>query len=558
MANPAIAGGETASGNGEQEPLLQDAQASDEYGAVGDGNGDATNGDDDQVPLAEEATTKQAILILGTVWIGVFFAALDGTIVATLAGPISTSFNSFTLLSWIASAYLIANAALQPLSGRLTDIFGRRSGLIFSNIMFAAGNLICGLAKTDVVMIFGRVVSGMGGGGLNTISTFIASDLIPLRRRGLWQGFGNICFALGAGLGGVFGGWVNDASPIGWRMAFLVQVPFIVVSGIIVAFTVKIPVKEKSMSRIKRVDFLGSLTLIMSLVLLLLGLNSGGNIVPWTHPLVLASLPLSVVFLCAFVYVEKKVAAEPVIPVDLLLDRTVAAACLANWFSSMALFGLLYYGPIYFQVLGYSTTASGARLIPSSAGAAIGSLGSGFLMKVTGKYYILTAFLLCCMVAANIITTTLFNRNVAVWVPFISFFLNGLGYGGMLTTTLLSLISAVDHASQALVTSASYAFRSTGSTIGITVAGAVFQNLLKKQLWERFGDEPGAAGMIRRLRDDLSEIKNLPEEWRDDVLTAYIESLRGVWGVLLGLMGLALVSGLFMREHTLHSTLARK
>ena len=177
--------------------------------------------DENDVPLAEEPSTGKLLLVMGSIWCGSFLAALDSTIVATLSAPISASFNSLSLLSWLASAYFIANAALQPLSGRLTDILSRRTGLIFSNVFFAAGNLICGLATSEGVMIFGRVIAGMGGGCLNAISTFVGSDLIPLRRRGVWQGFGNICFGIGAGLGGVFGGWINDTW--GWRKAFLIQ-----------------------------------------------------------------------------------------------------------------------------------------------------------------------------------------------------------------------------------------------------------------------------------------------------------------------------------------------
>jgi MFS family permease len=117
---------------------------------------------------------------------------------------------------------LIANAAFQPLSGKLTDIYGRRVGIAFATIFFAAGTLICGMAQSGWVMILGRVIAGSGGGCLNTISTFVASDLIPLRKRGVWQGFGNIVFGTGMGLGGVFGGFIYDR--IGWRWAFYLQV----------------------------------------------------------------------------------------------------------------------------------------------------------------------------------------------------------------------------------------------------------------------------------------------------------------------------------------------
>lgn len=126
---------------------------------------------------------------------------IDTTVVATLSGPISVSFQSGTAFSWIASGYLIANAAIQPLSGKMTDIYGRRAGLIFAVTFFAVGTLICGLAPTEGVMILGRLIAGAGGGCLNTVSVFVASDLIPLRKRGLWQGAGNVVYGAGTGLG---------------------------------------------------------------------------------------------------------------------------------------------------------------------------------------------------------------------------------------------------------------------------------------------------------------------------------------------------------------------
>jgi MFS family permease len=128
-------------------------------------------------------------------------AVSDSTVVATLSGPISSSFQSGRSFSWIASGYLIANAATQPLSGKLTDIYGRRAGLIFAVSFFTIGTLICGLAPTGSVMILGRVVAGAGGGCLNTVAVFVASDLVPLRKRGVLQGIGNLTYGLGMGLG---------------------------------------------------------------------------------------------------------------------------------------------------------------------------------------------------------------------------------------------------------------------------------------------------------------------------------------------------------------------
>ncbi|PKY03034.1 MFS multidrug transporter [Aspergillus campestris IBT 28561] len=527
----------------EQTPLLGDSS---QHAGTGDGSG---------VPLAQERSTKELILILGSIWVGVFLAALDTTIVATLTAPISSSFHSLSLLSWLATSYLISNAAFQPLSGRLTDIFSRRTGLVFSNVFFAAGNIICGTAKSQGTIVVGRVVAGVGGGGLLAISTFVTSDLVPLRQRGVWQGVGNICYGAGSGLGGVFGGWINDT--LGWRWAFLIQVPFIVVSCVLVAVTIDIPVKYTDKGRLKRVDFLGAITLVITLVLFLLGLNMGGNQVPWTHPLVLTSLPLSAVFLGIFVYIEAYVASEPVIPVRLLLDRTVLSACLTNWFSTMAIFGLLFYLPLFFQVQGLSATSAGVRLIPQALGTSIGSLGCGIIMRSTGRYKTMNYVCMFTFVLSGIMICTL-NLTTPAWIPFIYFFFLGGGYGSMLTITLVALISAVDHDYHAVITSASYAFRSTGSTIGISIASAVFQNILISGLWSRFGDRKDASEMISRIRDSLDEIQKLPGDWKPGVMDAYMDSLRAVFIALLGLSVLGAIGSSAMREHKLHSNMARQ
>lgn len=540
----------------ETSPLLSNRKAITteevDEAAIPDNNSGAS---EDSVPTADEPSTGKLLLVMSSIWLGTFLAALDSTIVATLSAPISASFNSLSLVSWLASAYFIANAAFQPLSGRLTDIFSRRTGLVFSNTFFAAGNLICGLATKEWVMILGRVVAGMGGGGLNAISTFVGSDLIPLRRRGVWQGFGNICFGVGAGLGGVFGGWINDTW--GWRKAFLILVPLTVISGTVVLFTVKVPVKHSEKAAIKRVDFLGAATLISTLVLLLIGLNSGGNVVPWNHPLIYTTLPLSFVSLLLFIYIENSYASEPVIPVKLLLNRTVLAACLTNWFMTMSVFSLILYGPIYFQVRGLSPTQAGARLIPQSVGTAVGSIAVGLLMRRTGRYYLLNILIQIIFLIACFLLST-FDLSTSTWKPLLTFFLSGTGYSGMLTTTLIALISAVDHKDQAVITSASYAFRSTGSAIGITIASAVFQNILKLRLWATLGDRKDAALIIARLRDSLDEIQKLPIEWQCEVREVYMEALRGVFLTTLGIGVVAALCSLAMKEHKLHTSLDRK
>ncbi|KAI4181352.1 MAG: hypothetical protein LQ348_005036 [Seirophora lacunosa] len=508
--------------------------------------------------ITKELSTTQLAVVLGSTYLGIILAALDGTMVATLTASISASYNSLTLLAWLASAYYIANSVLQPLAGKLTDIYGRRAGLVLCNVLFCAGNLLCAFAPSESIIIFGRVVAGLGGGGLNAIPLFITNDLVPLRRRGVWQGFNNICFGVGSGLGGIYGGWLNDT--IGWRAAFLILVPLTLLSCVLVAVFVRLPTTEVKdvEEKWRRVDVLGSLVLVSAIILLLVGLNSGGNTVRWNHPLVLASLPISFVLFAAFAYVEMNMAAEPIIPVKLLLNQTVLAACLTSWFFSMAQLALTFYAPIFFQIQGRSAKEAGLLLIPTSVGAALGGIASGMIIRASGRYYLLN-IVVQILFLLPLGLATRFDLQTPVTLPIVYFFFTGLAYAGKLTVTVTALIAAVEQRHQAVITSASYACRGTGSAIGIAVCSLVFQNILKRRLWEEFGREEGAHSIINRLRDNLREIKYLPNDgWMADAEDAYMDALRGVFWTIFVLGAIGTVVSLFMREHTLHKSLARR
>ena len=223
----------------------------------------------------------------------------------------------------------------------------------------------------------------------------------------------------------------------------------------------------------------------------------------------------------------------------------------------MAQIALTFYAPIYFQVQGMSAFDAGVRLIPTSVGAAAGGITCGIVMRAVGRYYVLN-LLIQFLFLLPLGLTTRFNFDTPQWYPFLYFFFTGFAYAGMLTVTVTALIASVDQKHHAVVTSASYAFRGTGSTIGITICSLVFQNILIKRLWESFGAEKDAAEIIRRLRDSLSEIKYLPHDWTDAAEDDYMAALQGVFLTIFGLAVLGTISSLFMKEHTLHKDLARR
>ena len=388
-----------------------------------------------------------------------------------------------------------------------------------------------------------------------TISMFVIGDLVPLRKRGYIQGILNIVIGAGSGLGGLLGGWIN--SLWGWRMAFLFQVPLVVVGAIMVVFTVSIPVRPSEKSAFKRVDYLGSVVLTFSLVLFLLGVNSGGNILPWTHPLVLTFLPLSGALLAIFIFAEKKIASEPIIPIGLLIDRTVSASCLSFWFTFMAFYGIVYYMPVYLQLLGNSPTSAGLRFTSSSAGIAIGAFAAGTMMRAMGNYlYLNWANHVLLVLGAALMVRLRFDTSP--WYPFACLGVFGLGFGGTLVTTLVALVSAVEQEDQAVATSAAFAFRSTGSAIGLTVASSTFQNLLRLRLHSHIGNIVDAENVISRIRDNFNEINHFNAAVRGSIRESYMEAVRGVFLTVCGFSVLAALTSLFIKQHKLHTSLSRR
>lgn len=137
---------------------------------------------------------KQLKYIVPAVGIGVFLGSADQTIIVSSYGKIGTELEALNLTSWIATAYFLTLTSFQPLYGKLSDIFGRKSCLLFAYLVFGVGCMACGLARSMEELIAARAFAGIGGGGMMTVVSILLSDIVPLRERGTWQGYINIIY----------------------------------------------------------------------------------------------------------------------------------------------------------------------------------------------------------------------------------------------------------------------------------------------------------------------------------------------------------------------------
>ncbi|KAK9239238.1 major facilitator superfamily-domain-containing protein [Lipomyces kononenkoae] len=503
----------------------------------------------------QELTSSALATVFLSLYVGVFLAALDGTIVATLLSKIASDFHEFRSVSWIVTGYLIAQATFQPLYGKLSDLFGRKPVLLTCNVLFGIGSVLCGIAPNLWFLVAARVIAGAGGGGLYTLSAIILSDIVSLRQRGLLQGIGNILYGCGAGFGGVVGGFLADT--VGWRWTFAIQGPIIVLSIVAISLNLKLPKTKLDLEVLKRIDFVGSGTLVSGLCLFLFGVSAGGNYFPWRHPAVVVSLLCSFIFLAVFVYTELYIAVEPIIPLGLVKNRTVAGSAFTGWFLSMGFFTNIFYVAIYLlSVKGVSPTKSGSNLIPQFIGSASGSFFAGYYMRLTGRYYAVNVVAGICLVVGSAMLATV---GMDTSTPFISIalFLPGFGGGLYLTTTLVGLIAAVPHEFQAVCTSIAYGFRTIGMTVGVATCAAIFQNTLSASLAKRITG-PGSEQVIELVQDSMDEISNVPEYWRMDVTLSYLDAVRAVLITTTILAACCALSSLAMKEHVLHNSVNRR
>lgn len=495
---------------------------------------------------------KFAVIIV-SLWVVLFMAALDGTIVVTLIASISSSFRASEKSGWLSTSYLLSVCAFSSIYGRLSDIIGRKGALLVALSFFTLGTCLCATAKTMNSLLIARFVAGIGGGGLLTTSSICMTDLVPLRQRGLWQGITNILFGSASALGGPLGGFINDA--FGWRTAFGFQVPFLLVGAVCIATFVNIPLPASDQSwqkKLGRIDYLGSLSLISSSSCLLLAMSFlSGSLLPFSHPLVWGFLLGFLVTAMLFVLLEGWVVREPVMPLTLLTRKSPALIGVSYFLGSFAHFATIFHFPLWFQsVRLQSASKAGLHLIPISFSAAAGSLWAGLYMRRTGKYW--QANIVCCLL--NIAATgygALWNESTSAWSEYLTFCPQAFGTSAIFTFMLIGLIASVSKDKAAVATGTVYLFRSLGQVVGVSLSTALFQMLLQSQLCRNITPdllphpEQGAAGvkqLISALRHDTSLVPTLhPEPLRHAAQLSYMVAIKRVFLLvtLLNLLYLA-------------------
>ncbi|KAH2313232.1 hypothetical protein KXW25_003500 [Aspergillus fumigatus] len=498
----------------------------------------------------------------------VFLSGFDGTITASTYAVISSEFNAANTASWLTTSYLITSTAFQPLYGRFSDIFGRRVSFFTATITFIIGCLGCGIADDIVLLNMMRALTGIGGGGLMTMATIVNSDLIPFKRRGMYQALQNGMHGFGSICGASFGGSIVDT--VGWRWCFLVQVPiglFALITGHLV---LHLPRHHQTFGQgrgfraiLRYVDLSGALLLILGLSSQLIGLSLGGNELPWSSIWVILSLMASLFLLGLFMLVEEKTPAVPLIPSRMLRGIMPVSTQIANVCVGMAAYArqFLFTLPLLFQVVLLDTpTKAGARLAIPSLAAPIGSLIAGVVMSRWGRlaYLVRAGCLLMCI--GNLLVMSI-KFHDAGWKYLTYVIPASLGQGIVYPGILFTFLAAFDHTDHAVSASTVYLIRSLGTVWGVAITSAIIQNTLRSGLSKALSGIPDkwkvtslkwSISIIEQIRHSVSAIQDLPPDIQMAARLVYYRGIRLSFAAAAGFAFLATIAALFSRGKGLH------
>ncbi|SJL03102.1 uncharacterized protein ARMOST_06448 [Armillaria ostoyae] len=324
-----------------------------------------------------------------------FAIEIDETIVATSVSTIGAELDIKGSLSWITTSYLLTTTVIQPVTGRIADAVGVKPLVFLELWVFIVGNIIAGTSRGLLQMIVGRLISGIGGAGLLSLTGIIIAQLTHEKQRGAYMNIFNIVFILSDSIGPIAGGALANAGQ--WRWVFLFTAPFGPVITIFLWATLRIPPPASRIRTFRealaKIDLIGMLLIVVSLSCLVVALNMGGQDLPWNSSVVIGCFAGAGASFLAFIVVETK-AEMPVLPVELFSTwkwRNVSIMTAVRTLSFFHIFALVFYLPVFLQVISMSSVVSSALIIPFLIMAAISSTATSWLAPKWGGGYALKA-----------------------------------------------------------------------------------------------------------------------------------------------------------------------
>ncbi|MEU8587239.1 MDR family MFS transporter [Streptomyces sp. NPDC048664] len=462
---------------------------------------------DNAAPVETGKQPRSVRVVLLALMIAMLLAMLDNMIVGTAMPTIVGELGGLEHLSWVVTGYTLATAASTPLWGKFGDMYGRKGSFLSSIVIFLVGSALSGMAQNMGQLIGFRAIQGLGAGGLMVGVMAIIGDLIPPRERGKYQGMMAGIMALAMIGGPLVGGTITDHW--GWRWAFYINLPLGVVALAAVSAVLHLPKKQAK----TRIDYLGAGLLTVGITSIVLVTTWGGSEYAWTSARIMELIAIGVAALIGFVFWQTK-AAEPVVPLHIFRSRNFSLMSVIGFITGFVMFGAVLFLPLYQQsVQGASATNSGLLLLPMLGAMLVVSMIAGRVTTNSGRYKIFPLVGSVLMITGLYllsrmdVDTTRFTSGAYMAVL-------GAGMGCLMQVTMLVAQNSVEMRDMGVASSTSTLSRTLGSSFGVAIMGALFNNRVQHVMTQRAG-ALGSKMTEQSPQLDAKSLQKLPAAARE-------------------------------------------
>lgn len=428
--------------------------------------------DTQEAPLYQSGLPKKQVMaaLIGTM-LSMFLGSISMTITSTAMPRIVTDLGGFSQYTWVFTSYIITETLALPLTGKLTDMYGRKWFLVIGMAIFVVGSVLSGISQTMTQLIIFRAFQGIGFGVMSALGFIIIADIFPPEDRGKYGGLMAGVFGISTIIGPTLGGYLTDA--LSWRWCFFAPIPIGIV--IIVLFIFMFPQIKTGHTR-HRVDYPGVIAMSLAITSLILALTWAGIDYAWSSPMIIGMIAFSLVMFIAFFWIEIH-AEEPIIPISLFRNRVVAVSAIVSFLMGASFFPVVNFVPLFFQgVLGSSATASGGFLTPMMLGASFGSFVSGQALSRLGGHYRLQAAIGFILTSVGFFLLSRMTPETTYASAIVNIILVGFGNGLVMPIHTIAVQNTVPYQVMGTATSTISLLRPLGGVFGMAGVGSILNN----------------------------------------------------------------------------------
>ncbi|TVY10803.1 MFS transporter [Paenibacillus cremeus] len=395
------------------------------------------------------------LAVMASIVLAVLISSMDTTIMNTTMPRISAELGNTKLYAWSFASYMILCTIVTPLSGRVSDLFGRKKVLATGILVFLLGSMLCGTATSMLQLVIYRGVQGIGAGSMIAFPSIIAGDLFAVEARGKIQAFFTAMWGIAAVLAPLLGSFFLEQ--LSWRWIFYINIPICLASLLLL-----LPYREVYQAKKSRINYPGSLLFGLGIGLLLATTVVTSGYVYYTAA--------GLLVLLLFVRNERR-HPSPIVPLGLLQNGSIAWMIMNAFLTCAALFGTSSYVPYYLQKHGYSLFWSGFALIGMSVGWIVVGVPAGkWILRYGYRRLLLIGN---GLLALSGLLLQFLPETGGFWMVCFILVLQGSAFGLLVTVSVIAAQMLVAADQKGISTSLQVFARNIGSAVGVTIMGAM-------------------------------------------------------------------------------------